>query len=61
MFRNPLSKPDAATRPRKASGRRRPVPRLRNFRPRLEQMEYSTLPSTVTWIGGSGDWDTAAN
>jgi hypothetical protein len=27
----------------------------------LEACEDRTLPSTVTWIGGSGDWDTAAN
>src|SRR6516162_5949358 len=27
----------------------------------LESLEERALPSTVTWIGGSGDWDTASN
>jgi hypothetical protein len=27
----------------------------------LEVLEERTLPSTVNWIGGSGDWDTPAN
>jgi RHS repeat-associated protein len=28
---------------------------------RIEQLEDRTVPSTVTWVGGSGDWGTAAN
>ena len=29
--------------------------------PGLEVLEDRTVPSVVTWIGGSGDWDTASN
>ena len=31
------------------------------FRPRLEAFEERTLLSTVTWVGGSGDWDNPVN
>lgn len=61
MFRNPLSKQGTTTRTRKSRGRRKPPVRPRTFLPRLEALESLTLPSTVTWVGGSGDWDTPAN
>ncbi len=38
---------------------RRPV--RPKFRPVFENLEDRFLPSTVSWIGGSGDWNTAAN
>jgi hypothetical protein len=47
--------------------RRQRRPRVRKAgakpsRPRLETLEDRTVPSTVTWVGGTtGDWDTAAN
>jgi hypothetical protein len=28
---------------------------------RLEALEDRTVPSTVNWVGGSGDWGTASN
>jgi hypothetical protein len=28
---------------------------------RLEQLEDRTVPYTVTWVGGNGDWDVASN
>jgi hypothetical protein len=32
------------------------------FRPRMEELETRTLPSTVTWINpAGGDWDTPGN
>ncbi len=33
----------------------------RRYKPRLEALEDRTLLATVTWVGGSGDWDNAAN
>src|SRR5262245_51724871 len=36
-------------------------PRAAWFRPRLEYLEDRTLPSTVNWVGGSGDWSVANN
>ncbi len=31
------------------------------FTPRLEALEERAVPATVTWVGGSGDWNLAAN
>ena len=56
------SKQRTTTRPwRRAKGKS-----LRFFRPQVELLERLVLPSTigsttVIWVGGSGDWDTAAN
>ena len=41
---------------RNAGRRRKPA-----FQPRLEILERRTLPSTVNWIGGSGDWNDATH
>ena len=31
------------------------------FTPRLEALEERAVPATVTWVGGSGDWNLATN
>ena len=45
--------------PVKRRGRNRPHHRLAY--PLLEPLEVRIVPATVTWIGGSGDWNTVAN
>ena len=52
-LRNPIG---LRTRSRKRSLSRRDL-----FHPLLEALEERVLPATVSWIGGSGDWNTAAN
>src|SRR5712692_10167406 len=42
-----------ATRPARRRGRHQT---RRDVRPRLEVLEDRTVPSTVIWIDGSGDW-----
>jgi fibronectin-binding autotransporter adhesin len=44
-------------RPRRSSALRR----RSKYRPALECVEDRTLLSSVSWIGGSGDWDTASH
>ncbi|MBL8821320.1 MAG: hypothetical protein JNJ77_01940, partial [Planctomycetia bacterium] len=35
--------------------------RARSFKPMLEILEDRNLPAIITWIGGSGNWNTATN
>jgi hypothetical protein len=52
---------DSTSRSGKRNGR--PVRRSRavRLRPRLELLETREVPSTVNWIGGSGDWNDATH
>jgi hypothetical protein len=45
-------------RPRKIRAMRRKAP---SARLRLEELEDRTVPSAVSWVGGSGDWETVSN
>src|SRR5262249_17561333 len=42
------------------SARRRTL-RSRFHRPSLELLEVRLAPATITWVGGSGDWNTTTN
>ena len=44
---------------RSRSARRPRVSRA--WRPCLERLEDRVVPATVTWMGGSGNWDAGAN
>jgi hypothetical protein len=49
------------TRPAKQPGRPKKFKALAAFRPRVEALESLTLLSTVSWVGGSGDWQNPNN
>jgi hypothetical protein len=57
-FRKPANAKTKATSKREGKVSRQ---RLSCFKPWLEYLEDRTLLSMVTWIGGSGDWNTASN